>query len=89
MLTAEETIEVPSPKSHSYVVSTAQSTPYAGMDVFVNVTQEPTQAIGGFVKLGVGGFKIIIGEIVELVVPHEFEILNCAVIPELGHVVDV
>jgi hypothetical protein len=59
------------------------------MDVLVNKTQEPTQAIGGFVKLGVGGFKITIGEIVEFVVPHEFEIINCAVIPAFGHVVNV
>ncbi len=43
-----------------------------------------TQAFAGFVKFEVGDRKITIGEIVELVVPHEFDIFNVAVILALG-----
>ena len=40
------------------------------MERFVNVTQELTQAMAGPVKFGVAGFNIVIGLIVDSVVPH-------------------
>ena len=56
----------------------------AGNDVLINWTQLLTHTLVGFVKLGTGGFNITIGEIVEFVVPQEFDIFKVAVILALG-----
>ena len=52
--------------------------------MLVKLIQVLTHAIGGLVKLGFGGFKIIIGDIVDFVSPQEFEIVNVAVINGFG-----
>ena len=56
------------------------------MDVLTKDTQVFTHAIAGLVKLGVGGFNITIGDIVEVVVPQELETDNVAVINGVGQI---